>query len=299
MPDIELKIIDENTIAGKTLKVYATSNRCLVPYFLAMEVAECVGYAKSGSGYDTTHLLERVHSEGKEKCLILGEGPNRKMWFLNKKGLYDFLISSRKPIAVEMAREYQELMNLPCGLPQHRHKAIYRDVPDVSDSPAVIAPPPPSQEVQPFIHPDYGEVRTIMRDGEPWFVGKDVATSLGYTNPTKAIKDHIDDEDKLMNESLVSLGQRGGWLINESGLYSLILSSKLPSAKVFKRWVTSEVLPSIRKTGSYGVSTDLSPTLQMLISLEMEQKRQAKAIELTNQRLDTICGALATVGKGF
>lgn len=95
------------------------------------------------------------------------------------------------------------------------------------------------------------EVRTVEIDGEPWFVGKDVATVLGYQNGSKALSDHVDEEDKLNNESLLSLGQRGGWLINESGLYSLILSSKLPNAKAFKRWVTSEVLPTIRKTGSY------------------------------------------------
>lgn len=97
----------------------------------------------------------------------------------------------------------------------------------------------------------FGEVRTATIDGEPWFVGKDVATVLGYQNPSKAINDHVDAEDKLNNESLSSLGQRGGWLINESGLYSLILSSKLPSAKEFKRWVTSTILPAIRRTGGY------------------------------------------------
>ena len=95
------------------------------------------------------------------------------------------------------------------------------------------------------------EVRTVIINGEPWFVGKDVAEILGYSNPSKALADHIDEEDKLNNESLSSLGQRGGWLINESGLYCLIMSSKLPTAKAFKRWVTYEVLPQIRKTGGY------------------------------------------------
>lgn len=94
-----------------------------------------------------------------------------------------------------------------------------------------------------------------MQDGEPWFVGKDVAKILGYANPNEALHYHVDNEDKLNSKTLSSfelnLGQRGGWLINESGLYSLILSSKLPSAKKFKRWVTSEVLPTIRKTGGY------------------------------------------------
>lgn len=98
------------------------------------------------------------------------------------------------------------------------------------------------------------EVRSILIDNQPWFVGKDVAEVLGYSNASKALADHVDDEDKLNNETLLSIGQRGGWIINESGLYSLILSSKLPTAKQFKRWVTSEVLPAIRKTGMYATT---------------------------------------------
>lgn len=108
-------------------------------------------------------------------------------------------------------------------------------------------------ELQIFQSPEFGRVRTVSIDGEPWFVGKDVTAALGYQNASKALADHVDDDDKLNNETLVSLGQRGGWLINESGLYSLVLSSKLPSAKRFKRWVTSEVLPAIRKHGDYQV----------------------------------------------
>lgn len=102
-----------------------------------------------------------------------------------------------------------------------------------------------------FNNEQFGSVRAVSIDGEPWFVGKDVAEVLGYSNSSKALIDHVDEEDKLNNESLSSLGQRGGWLINESGLYSLILGSKLPRAKDFKRWVTAEVLPAIRKTGGY------------------------------------------------
>ena len=106
-------------------------------------------------------------------------------------------------------------------------------------------------ELMIFKSPEFGEIRTVEVTGEPWLVGKDVALALGYQNPSKALSDHVDEEDKLNNESLLSLGQRGGWLINESGLYSLVLSSKLPTAKKFRRWVTAEVLPSIRKTGTY------------------------------------------------
>lgn len=96
------------------------------------------------------------------------------------------------------------------------------------------------------------QVRILTdKKGEPWFVAKDVCNVLGYQNASKAITDHVDAGDKLNNESLSSLGQRGGWVINESGLYCLILSSKLERAREFRKWVTSEVLPQIRRTGGY------------------------------------------------
>ena len=114
-----------------------------------------------------------------------------------------------------------------------------------------------SNEIKIFENEEFGSVRTMEINGEPYFVGKDVAEILGYANTSKALIDHVDDEDKLNNETLSSLGQRGGWLINESGLYSLILSSKLPTAKKFKRWVTSEILPAIRKTGGYLANSDM------------------------------------------
>lgn len=129
------------------------------------------------------------------------------------------------------------------------------------------------------------EIRTVEKDGEPWFVGKDVAAVLGYANASKAIQDHVDAEDKLNNDSLLSLGQRGGWLINESGLYSLILSSKLPNAKKFKRWVTSKVLPSIRKHGAYMTDQTLeqaltSPDFLIQLATQLkEEKEQRKQLE--------------------
>lgn len=97
------------------------------------------------------------------------------------------------------------------------------------------------------------QVRTVEINGEPWFVGKDVASILGFTNPNKALKDHVDDEDKntLTIRYGITRGNPNRIIINESGLYSLILSSKLPTAKAFKRWVTSEVLPAIRQHGAY------------------------------------------------
>lgn len=101
-----------------------------------------------------------------------------------------------------------------------------------------------------FKNEQFGEMRTVTIGEEIWFVGKDVAEILGYSNPQKAVRDHVDSEDKTLNESFTVNGTKG-ILINESGLYSLILSSKLPSAKEFKRWVTSEILPSIRRHGAY------------------------------------------------
>ena len=102
-----------------------------------------------------------------------------------------------------------------------------------------------------FENPEFGSIRTGELDGEPWLVGKDVATALGYKNPQEAIRTHVDDEDKGVSEILTPGGKQSVPIINESGLYSLVLSSKLPTARKFRRWVTSEVLPSIRKTGGY------------------------------------------------
>lgn len=132
-------------------------------------------------------------------------------------------------------------------------------------------------EIQVFSNAELGEVRTTVIDGEVMFVGKDVAEILGYQNGSKALADHVDEEDKLNNDSLSSLGQRGGWLINESGLYSLILSSKMPNAKKFKRWVTAEVLPAIRKHGVYAVDEVLqNPDVLIQALTELKKEREEK-----------------------
>ncbi len=146
-------------------------------------------------------------------------------------------------------------------------------------------------ELQIYKNAELGSVRAVVISGEAYFVGKDVAEILGYTNPSKALADHVDDEDKLNNESLSSLGQRGGWLINESGLYSLILSSKLPSARKFKRWVTSEVLPSIRRHGMYATddliaNPDLAIAAFTALKQERERTRQlSETIAVQNQQI--------------
>lgn len=110
-------------------------------------------------------------------------------------------------------------------------------------------------ELQIFSNPEFGPVRALTIDGEPWAVGKDVAAALGYKDPAKAISVHVDAEDKGVGDSPTPGGKQTVTIINESGLYSLILSSKLPTAKRFKRWVTSEVLPALRRTGRYEMPT--------------------------------------------
>lgn len=141
-------------------------------------------------------------------------------------------------------------------------------------------------KIQIFKNEQFGEVRVVEQNGEPWFVGKDVADILGYTNTPKAIRDHVDDEDKLTERIVLSGQNREAILINESGLYSLILSSKLPQAKQFKRWVASEVLPSIRKHGGYikgqESMTDeelLSKALLMAQSKIEERNRQIERMK--------------------
>ncbi len=143
-------------------------------------------------------------------------------------------------------------------------------------------------ELKAFNNPDFGTIRTLELNGEPWFVGKDVAGILGYADTNKAIAMHVDDEDKLNDKTSLSLGQRGGWLINESGLYSLILSSKLPTAKKFKRWVTSEVLPSIRKTGGYiaGQETMSAEELMAKALMAAQETLARREAELSQTKVE-------------
>lgn len=136
-------------------------------------------------------------------------------------------------------------------------------------------------ELKIFENPAFGQVRIVEREGEPWFVGKDVAQALGYANPSKAILDHVDDEDKAFQMLEVADSQNGNLvktaIITESGLYSLVLSSKLPTAKAFKRWITSEVIPSIRKNGGYiAGQAELSPEELMARALMVAQKTLAE-----------------------
>ena len=138
-----------------------------------------------------------------------------------------------------------------------------------------------------FENAEFGQVRTVTIDGEPWFVGKDVALALGYKNPQEAIREHIDEEDKGVSEILTPGGKQKMPIIKESGLYALILSSKLDSAKRFKHWVTSEVLPAIRKHGMYAVDELLeNPDIAIKAFTALKEERDKnKALQKDIQRM--------------
>ena len=129
-------------------------------------------------------------------------------------------------------------------------------------------------ELQIFISDEFGEIRTVTIDNEPWFVGKDVALALGYERTADAIRQHVETEDKGVGEIQTPGGTQNMTIINESGIYALIFGSKLESAKRFKRWVTSEVLPAIRRTGAYGLPQTTDGKIALLAQgyTEMFQK---------------------------
>lgn len=132
-------------------------------------------------------------------------------------------------------------------------------------------------KLQVFKNEQFGSVRTVTKENEIWFIGKDITECLGYSNSRKALNDHVDNEDKGVTKCDTLGGKQDLTVINESGLYSLVLSSKLPAAKKFKRWVTSDVLPSIRKHGMYAKDELLdNPDLLIQVATELKKEREEK-----------------------
>lgn len=150
-----------------------------------------------------------------------------------------------------------------------------------------------------FKNEEFGEIRSVEINNEPYFIGKDIAEVLGYERADNAIRKHVDEEDKLMHQISASGQNRNMIIINESGLYSLIMSSKLPNAKRFKRWVTSEVLPSIRKTGGY-IAGEENMTEDELILKAMNVlntkvenlKERNRQLEIDNEKQNQLIGEL-------
>ena len=136
-------------------------------------------------------------------------------------------------------------------------------------------------ELQIFNSGEFGEIRTVTIDNEPWFVGKDVATALGYKNTADAIGKHVDVDDKLLSQIAIAGQRRDVAVINESGVYALIFGSKLESAKRFKHWVTAEILPSIRKTGSYQKPMSIAEQIQLLALGNQNHEERIEKLENT------------------
>lgn len=160
-----------------------------------------------------------------------------------------------------------------------------------------------TNEIKVFSNEEFGKVRVLSIDNEPWFVGRDVAEVLGYSNTRDAISKHVDEEDKGVAKCDTPSGAQQMTIINESGMYSLILSSKLPNAKKFKRWVTSEVLPAIRKTGSYSLPDFNNPAeAARAWAKEYEEKQKALA-QVTEMKpkaefYDDVTGSTDTIDIG-
>lgn len=148
-------------------------------------------------------------------------------------------------------------------------------------------------DLQVFKNPEFGTIRTVEVNGEPWLVGKDVAEALGYERPTDAARKRVDPEDRGVAKIETPSGIQEMTIINESGLYSLVLSSKLPGAKKFRRWVTAEVLPTIRKTGGYAIPKDYPSALRALADAE-EQRQALEAQAEANAPKVLFADAVAT-----
>lgn len=141
--------------------------------------------------------------------------------------------------------------------------------------------------IQIFNNPEFGSIRSVRKNGEPWFVGKDVAEILGYESPRSAVSKKVDAEDRGVSKMATPSGIQEMTLINESGLYSLILSSKLPTAKKFKHWVTSEVLPAIRKTGGYIPVNQGMSDMEVLARAVLISKKTIDVLKEKNKLLET------------
>ena len=144
-------------------------------------------------------------------------------------------------------------------------------------------------ELKIFNNPDFGEVRTLSIDGEPWFVGKDVAAILGYAKPLNALATHIDEDESLKQGLIDSMGrEQNAIFTNESGLYSLVLSSKLPTAKAFKRWITHDVIPSIRKNGGYIAGQEAMTAEELMAKALLVAKKtiEEKEAELSRKQVE-------------
>lgn len=202
-------------------------------WFVGKDVAEILGYSKHRDA-----IRKYVdESDRTDKLPIRDDlGRTQRPICVNESGVYSLIFPSKLPIAKRF-----------------RHWMTNEVLPEMHQSVETEPTPSGSSGIQIFENPEFGKVRVVDVDGEPWFVGKDVAEILGYSKARNAIAAHVDESDKALApiQGGCSTGIQNTTIINESGIYSLVLSSKLPGAQKFKHWVTSEVIPSIRKHGGY------------------------------------------------
>ena len=203
-------------------------------WFIGKDVCSALGYANSRKALND-HVAKEDKYQGEEVAVQDSMGREQRPIAINESGVYSLIFRSDSP----KAKEFKNWM-LDEVFPVIRKREQEEKKSD--------------NQIQIFKHEQFGEIRTVMIDNEPWFVGRDVAVALGYGNGkslNNAVSKHVDDEDKGVTEMMTPGGKQKVIIINESGIYSLVLSSKLESAKKFKHWVTSEVLPTIRKHSVY------------------------------------------------
>ena len=257
--------------------------------FVGKDIGKALGYSRPKDAIrvsvaeENRKLNKFSHSRGAYRAIVI-----------NKEGLHQFLSSSQKPGAGELEQWLLSQLDKQINESKSEKEKQGADV---------LAVQSEQGGLRVFENPEFGKVRAIEQDGEPWFVANEVCKVLGYSNPRKAVIDHVDEEDKNTVTIRDGIGNPNKVIINESGLYSLILSSKLPSAKKFKRWVTYEVLPAIRKHGAYltpevaeevllnpdtiiKIATQLKEEREKRIKLETENKELKPKAEKYEQLLD-------------
>lgn len=271
-------------------------------WYMAADICNEVGIS------NCTVAMRSISPEHKRKLLFGSKGAAEKQ-FLNESGVYELLKRTRKPGAEEFEKRFAEWLaggmvevepgQEPDESPEGQDNEIKMEGKmemEVSNAGVMTV----------FENAEFGKVRTIMIDGEPWFVGKDVAESLGYSNASKAVMTHVDDDDKTFKMVDIADSQNGNMpigqtktaLINESGVYSLVFSSKLEGAKRFKHWVTSEVLPSIRKHGMYATENTLQQMINnpdmivMMAQRMLDEKARADTAEAKVAELESSVSSL-------
>ena len=264
-----------------------------IPWFNATDIAKILDYSRM-KNFLLHVKQENMQLVSNSKCDLGFIEP--KSTLINKDGLFEALdkMTGVRSQVADRLKKWIEREILPSVEKQEKPLAVVEK--NCEDSDMNV------NGLEVFYSEEFGTLRTIEVNNEPWFLGKDVADMLGYNNSRDALFKHVDSEDK--NTVAIRDGIAGNpnqTVINESGVYALVFSSKLPTAKKFKRWVTSEVLPTIRKTGSYQKPMSQLEILQGSIQKLVEQEREIARIKLTQQeqaenlqavskRIDTLNG---------